>query len=68
VIEIVIEGSAARIEGMVRQVGTRVAVPDHTAHAFVRAGRARIAEAERVDPPVTAEVTTTTSTQKPKRR
>lgn len=66
-IEIVIEGSAARIDGMLRQVGTRVAVPDHTAHAFVRAGRARIAEAERVDPPVTAEVTTTT-THKPKRR
>lgn len=44
VIEIVITGSAARIGGVVRQVGERVSVQEHTALAFVRVGRARLAE------------------------
>ena len=42
--EIVITGSAARIGGVVRQVGERVSVQEHTALAFVRGGRARLAE------------------------
>lgn len=44
VTEIVITGSAARIGGVVRQVGERVSVQEHTALAFVRVGRARLAE------------------------
>lgn len=39
-IDIVISGSAARIDGRIRQVGERVSVPEHTALAFIRAGRA----------------------------
>lgn len=49
--DIVITGSAARVGGMVRQVGTRVSVPEHTAIAFVRAGRARLAEEPSAAPP-----------------
>lgn len=52
--EIVITGSAARIGGVVRQVGERVSVQEHTAIAFVRVGRARLAEPTPPPEPSTA--------------
>lgn len=61
-IDIVITTSAARIGGVVRQVGDRVSVPEHTAHAFVNAGRARLVEAVRTSTDV--EVTTTSHHKK----
>lgn len=61
--DIVITGSAARVGGSIRQVGERVSVPEHTALAFVRVHRARIAEPlerESAEPTVTTSAPTHT--------
>lgn len=67
--EIVITTAAALIGGVVRQIGDRVSVPEHTALAFVRAGRARlVSEEAQAAPVVTAEATPPKTPPHPKKR
>jgi len=64
VIDIVIVGSAARIGGVMRQVGERVSVPRHTALAFTRLHRARLVESRKSDEPEVTSTQPNTHTRK----
>lgn len=63
-IDIVIVGSAARIGGVIRQVGERVSVPRHTALAFTRLHRARLVETRTSDEPSVTSTQPNTHTRK----